>query len=192
MMPQPRAGKGDFMNGLPLHPVIVHVPLVIALLVPVVLALLTWFAWRGRATRIAWAGALALQALVVGGGLLALQTGEAEEERVEDVVAESAIEEHEERASLFVWAAAGVLVLAGAAFAFPRAAKWLGAGAAAAAVAVGLIGVSVGHAGGELVYRDGAASVYTSGAAADGQAGTPAAARGNGHGHGHGEDDDDD
>ena len=144
----------------PLHPAVVHLPLALAALMPP-LALLAWLAVRrGWLPRRAWLGVVLLQASLAGGGWLALETGEEEEERVERVVAERFIEDHEEHAERFVGVAAGVLALA--------AVGVLGGPLGAAArLATGLAGlallalaVTVGHSGGELVYRHGAAQAY--------------------------------
>jgi hypothetical protein len=108
----------------------------------------------------AWAGIVLLQALLVGSAWLAMETGEREEERVERVVAERHIEDHEEAAERFLWVA-GVALVALAAGLLPagagRAGRLVGT---AAALGVLAAGVAVGHSGGELVYRHGAASAY--------------------------------
>jgi uncharacterized membrane protein len=144
----------------PLHPAIVHLPIALALLAPLV-ATITWLAIRARAVGSqGWALAVLFQVLLLGSGWLALETGENEEERVEKVVAERLIEQHEEAAerllgiSAVVCAASFVGLAAGRVGAVGRAATILiGAAAFAAAVAVG-------HSGGELVYRHGAAGAY--------------------------------
>jgi hypothetical protein len=107
-----------------------------------------------------WLVVVLLQALLLGSGWVALETGEREEERVEKAVAESRIGVHEEQAERFMVAAAvGFLVAAagligGSAGALVRGASVVvSAGVLAAAIAVG-------HSGGELVYRYGAANAY--------------------------------
>ena len=109
-----------------------------------------------------------LQAMLVLSSFAAMRTGEAEEDRVESVVAESAIETHEEAAELFTWAAAGALVLYVASAAIPVAgvARSFAVAATAVSLIVLILGYRVGHAGGELVYRHGAAAAYTAGATA--------------------------
>jgi uncharacterized membrane protein len=155
------------MSSLPLHPAIVHLPMALALMMPIVAAGFAWALWTGRAGSRAWMAVVALQALLVASGLAAIQTGEAEEERVERVVQERAIHEHEERAEAFVWASGATLGAAMLLLAFrSRAARR----ATAAAVVLGCIGVAglgfrVGHAGGELVYVHGAGSAYVTGTA---------------------------
>lgn len=176
------------MDTLPLHPKLVHLPIALALLMPV-LSFGILFAWiRDLLPRRTWIVALALQALLVASSVVAMRTGEAEEETVEKVVAESAIEAHEEAAELFTWTAAGVLVLfvAGAALPAAAAARTAATVASAATLVVLFLGYRVGQAGGSLVYEHGAASAYTNGAApsAGGEAGKAVGAK-------HDDDDDD-
>lgn len=148
---------------LPLHPLVVHLPLALAVLVPMLaaFALLVW--WRGWPSgRRAWGLVAALQALLVLGALVALRTGQAEEERVEAAVAESVLEGHEEAAEIFLGVATGVLVPAFLALLVPgvTAGRLLAATALAGMVLGAVLAVRVGEAGGELVYRHGAAAVY--------------------------------
>jgi uncharacterized membrane protein len=146
----------------PLHPAIVHFPIALAVLTPL-LAALVGLAIRSRALdRRSWALVVLFQALLAGSAWLAVETGEDEEERVEKVVAERHIEEHEEAAErLLALAAATLLVSLGGV-----AAGRLGAAARVATIAVGAAvvagAVAVGHSGGELVYRHGAAGAYAS------------------------------
>ena len=146
----------------PLHPAIVHFPIVFAVLLPLVAIGALWMIRRGAAARRAWlfpvalAGALALSAFV------AVQTGKAQEERVEDAVGERPLESHEESAELFLVLSGVLFVVAGVGLApgvTGRAARVV---ATLGAVGVLGAGYTVGRSGGELVYRHGAASVYTS------------------------------
>lgn len=142
------------MNGLPLHPAIVHIPLVLTLVIPVAAGAIAWALWRDKLPRQAWIAVILLQAAVVGAAVMALRTGEQEEERVEDRVAEATIEDHEELAQSFTWTAGVVLALAVAAYALRSgvAKRALMAATTAGSLAVLLIGVQVGHAGGTIVY----------------------------------------
>lgn len=143
-----------------LHPAIVHVPLGLAAVLPfVVLALLVGAA-RGW-PRSTWLLAAGLQAVLFVGAVLALRTGEAAEERVEQRVPHAALETHERWATAFTWTAGGVLGLLLAAWGLPagRAARAMRVGAVAGSfVALGLA-VATGKAGGDLVYTHGAAGV---------------------------------
>lgn len=148
---------------LPLHPLVVHLPLALALITPLLAAglLLAW--WRGWLPgRRAWAVIVVLQALLAVSAWTALRTGMAEEERVEKVVGESVLEAHEEAAEVFLGAVAGVLVLSALALLVPaEGASRLVATLALAGMILGIgLAVRVGEAGGELVYRHGAATAY--------------------------------
>lgn len=156
----------------------------LAVVVPLVAIGLAVALWRGWVTRRVWIVVVGLQALLVASAVVAMQSGERDEETAEQVVAETAIEAHEEAAVVFTWVAAATLALAAAALAPKHAAarNGLATAAALATVVVALLGVRVGHAGGELVYRHGAASAHVAvaGAAApatpEGAVGTEAPA----------------
>ncbi len=150
------------MDSLLFHPKLVHVPMALAALMPLVSVglLLAW--WRKWLPARAWIIAVALQGVLVASGIAALRTGEADEERVERVVAERFIEEHEEAAKPFVWTSGGVLALMLVAFAMSS--RRIGSVAATVATVgtfvVLVLGYRTGQAGGELVYRHGAAKAY--------------------------------
>lgn len=145
---------------LPLHPAVVHAPLGLALGVPLVLFALTVALFRGKAGPRAFLLAALLQGIIVIAGLVALQTGSADEERVERVVAEAAIERHEALATVFVVAAGVVLVTTlGAALLKAGWSRGLAAASTVGSVAVLGLGLAVGHAGGALVYGQGATSL---------------------------------
>jgi uncharacterized membrane protein len=167
------------MSSLPLHPAIVHLPLGLAVLMPILAGGFAWALWRGRVRPRAWIAVVALQALLVGGGFVAMKTGEAEEDRVEAVVTKNAIHEHEELAEQFVWSAGLTLALTALVLVMrrPAAVRMASAVAVLGTVVVTGMALRVGHAGGELVYAHGAASAYTSQArAGTPEPGTPAAA----------------
>ncbi|MBI5505720.1 MAG: hypothetical protein HY899_13045, partial [Deltaproteobacteria bacterium] len=134
------------MDVLPLHPKLVHLPIALAVLMPLIsVALLA--AWRRQwLPRRVWIVAVALQAVLVISGIAAIRSGGAEEERVEKVVAEAVIEAHEEAAEAFVWAAAVVLVLAlgGALMPDERTARSLAAAATAGTLVVLFLGYRTG------------------------------------------------
>jgi uncharacterized membrane protein len=150
------------MGNIPLHPLVVHFPLVLAVLIPLlVAAILAGERW-GRLTRRSWRTVPLALGFLVASGLVAQQSGSREEERVESVVRESAIETHEERAESFVWMSSAALLFGLAALTVrrERARKGLQWLTLATAVAVAGMGLRVGHSGGELVYVHGAAGAY--------------------------------
>ena len=151
----------------PLHPAVVHMPVALAVLMPLV-ALIAAAAIRWKVVPLhTWVAVVLLQALLVGSGWMALETGEEQEERVERIVAERHIERHEEAAERFQLAAAVALGVVAAGL-LPGV---VGGVTRVASIAIALVvlaaGVQVGHSGGELVYRHGAAAAYATPAAAD-------------------------
>lgn len=159
------------MPTLPLHPAIVHLPLGLAFAMPLVAAGLAFLYWRQKVPRLAFAVLVGLQALLVGGGIVAMQLGEKDAHRVEAAIGEAAVEAHEERAEAFVWAGAVVLAGSAALLVIPAGAVTVAAAVVVAgSLAVAGLGAWTGHAGGQLVYQHGAAGVFT-GAAPVGVAG---------------------
>lgn len=144
----------------PLHPAIVHFPIALAVLIPGLALIGTWLIYKSILPARSWVLILFLQALLVGSGWLALETGEQEEDRVERVVAENPIETHEEAAERFVLLAAIGLLACGAGL-LPRHRGSLGRVAGTVAtIAILAAGIAVGRSGGELVYKHGAANAY--------------------------------
>ena len=145
----------------PLHPAIVHFPIVFMILLPIVLAGALWTIKRGAEARRAWTLPVIAAAVLAGSAWLSAQTGEAQEEKVEGVVPESAFDTHEEAANRFILLSLGVLAITAAGLAKGKVGSV--ARGAALAGALGLVGAGyqVGHSGGALVYRHGAASAYT-------------------------------
>jgi uncharacterized membrane protein len=144
----------------PIHPAIVHLPIALTLLLPLVIGGAYLIARRGFPIRTAWVGVVIGAALLVGSAWLATETGEQQEERVEPIVSESALETHEARASLFLGLATGTLALCLVGLAKERLGKYGRIAATGASLALLPAGWLVGHTGGELVYRHGAAQAY--------------------------------
>ncbi len=145
-----------------LHPSVVHLPIALSVLMPLI-AVGVVVSWRrGWFQRRVWALVVALQTMLVASGFAALQTGEIDEERVERVVDEAAIEAHEEAAELFVWTSAAVLFLMIGALAVRKEHAALAVAVAATAGTLGVLGVGywTGKKGGELVYEHGAANAF--------------------------------
>lgn len=160
------------MDSIMFHPKVVHIPIALAALMPLLAAGLV-LAWRQQwLPRRAWWIAALLQAVLVGSALLALQTGEAEEERVERVVAERYLEAHEEAAQAFVWSAGVTLavMLAGAIVPAPGAGFVAAVVSTIASLVVLGLGYRTGQMGGALVYEHGAASAYVGVEAGQGSA----------------------
>lgn len=148
---------------LPLHPVVVHLPVAIVILMPVVTGLVAILYKKDVLKKVGLVIIVFFHLLLSGTSYLALETGEDEEHTVEKVVSEKFIEEHEEKAETFM--AASLVVLAGSVIllVLPVGVMFnygLSALLTAQLVLI-FLGYLVGHSGGELVYVHGAASAYS-------------------------------
>lgn len=155
---------------LPLHPMLVHLPLGLALLLPFAVGAVLWFARHRPDPHRSWRVACPLFIALALAATAAVLSGQRDEEAAERVVPEAAIELHEERAEVFLylaWIGAAVAAAGLTAGAPGRAARVAAAGLA---VVLAVVALGVGHAGGVLVYRHGAAQVHVAagGAAAAG------------------------
>jgi uncharacterized membrane protein len=152
----------DTMDTLPLHPKLVHLPIALAVLMPLITSglLLAWF--KGWFPRRTWAIAAALQLVLAGTAFAAMRTGEETEEQVGDVVPDRAVEVHEETAEVFTWTAAGITLLALLALGVKdeKSARAAAIVTTAGTLVVLFLGYRVGEAGGRLVYEHGAAQPY--------------------------------
>lgn len=146
----------------PLHAALVHFPIVLACLAPLAGAAALLVIRRGATSPRVWSGVVLTLLLLTASGWWATETGESDEERVEKVVAERLIEEHEEAGERLLTASFVALGIAAAGYLPGQ----IGALARVAALAATLLlpaaAFQTGHTGGELVYRHGAASVYAS------------------------------
>jgi hypothetical protein len=120
----------------------------------------TFASVRGATARWAWAIPVVVAGALVLSSWVAVRTGEAEEDRVERVIAKGALHEHEEAAERFPLLASVLLLVSAPGLAggsLGRAGRLL-----STVGAVGLVfaGAHVGAAGRELVYRHGAANAF--------------------------------
>jgi hypothetical protein len=149
------------MFGIPMHPLVVHFPIVLAVLLPISIVVALWAIRKGATARRVWSVPVAVAAALTLSAWVATETGESQEDRVERVVARGALHGHEESAERFL-VLSGVLALVAVAGlargTVGRAARFV---TAAGAIGVVVAGAQVGHSGGLLVYREGAASAYT-------------------------------
>jgi uncharacterized membrane protein len=148
----------------PLHPAVVHFPIVLAVLLPIFALGSLWAIRVGARPARAWAIPVALAAALVASAWVALETGEAEKERVEAVVEKALLHGHEEAGERFLVLSALVLIVAGVGLfggTLGSAGRLL---ASAGSLGVLVVGLAVGKAGGELVYRHGAAQPYVTAA----------------------------
>ncbi len=155
------------MFPMPWHPVLVHFPLVLAMILPfaALAALVIGFRSNpGGKGRKYWSITVLLLALLAGSSFLAVRTGQGDEEKVEKVLAsEAPLETHEEMGERLMQAAMGVLLVA--ALGLAPGALGLGGRVAATAgsFAILFLGLQAGHTGGRLVYQHGAGAAYAAG-----------------------------
>ncbi len=152
---QAELSKENALNTLPLHPAVVHVPLGLALVMPLLLGALLWAVLTDRLPGRVWLLALVLQGVILGAAAVALRTGEQDEERVENRVGEVRLEAHERAAQAFTVAAGITFGAVGLAFALRnRRRRFAVAGMTSVALSVAMVvlGVQAGHRGGALVH----------------------------------------
>ena len=145
----------------PLHPAVVHFPVVLAFLLPLFAVGALWAIRRGARPRRAWLLPLAVAFALAVSTWVAVETGQDQDERVERVVARQPLHAHEEMAETFLVVAGGVALIAVAGLIGGLAGRVARVATVAGAVALVVIGTRVGHTGGQLVYRYGAAGAYT-------------------------------
>jgi len=149
------------MFDLPLHPIVVHFPIVLGTLLPFLAILLWWAIKKWDWTPKVWSLVTAVALVYSLSAVTAVQLGEEDEEKVEKVISEEVIEEHEEAGELIPWLAGTLFMvsLGGFTVKYSKQAK-------VAMIVLSLVGivplVNAGHTGGELVYEHGAAMAHLS------------------------------
>lgn len=176
---------------LPLHPALVHVPIGVGLILPLIAVGLLIALWTKRLAPSTWAVVVGLQSIVLVGALVALRTGEGDEDKVGAIVPEALIEAHEDAAKLFT-IVAGIALAAGIAVLFSRSdriTRLTSATSTLLAFFAAALAINAGEKGGELVYVHGAATAHVR-AAAPGSPAVAAPALGEQHGEEEEHDDD--
>jgi len=175
----------------PLHPAVVHLPMALAVLVPVFAVGAVIAVRRGAAPMRSWSLAVGMMLPLSASAWFSIETGEDQEDRVENVVPKASLHDHERAADNFLWLSVGVLAVAGVGLFRTKVAAPARLLATGGTVLLVVAGYRVGHSGGELVYAHGAAAAYVAGAPP--AAGTSAhGAASNAAGAGAGDDDDND
>lgn len=145
----------------PLHAALVHFPVALAVLIPFLALLAALVIASGRGGRASWTGLLILQLLLAGTAWVAVETGEREEERVEEIVGHDVLHTHEEAGERLLLLSALVVPFAAVGLARGRAGRIGRALFVVIAFAMLIPAYRVGRTGGELVYEHGAAEAYT-------------------------------
>jgi uncharacterized membrane protein len=136
---------------------IVHFPIALAFLIPVfALVLVARPAARGCRE---WSYLVGMSALFLVTSLAAVQFGEIDQEIVESMVSEASLESHEESGEKLPWFAAAMFIGSLAGW-LRNDSKWILRGFALMSVVTLGWTAYVGHQGGQLVYREGAAQAH--------------------------------
>ena len=169
----------------PLHPALVHFPIVLMSLLPLVALGALWALRRGVAPMRAWMVPVALAGALSLSAWTAVETGEDQGDKAEKVVGEAPVETHEEAGERFLLFSGIVFVLSAAGLVRGTAGRGARIVATAATFGLFVAGVQVGHSGGTLVYGNGASSGVSQLAPGSGAPGGAATAE-----QGKGDDDD--
>ncbi len=150
-------------GNLPLHPAIVHIPMGLTVLLPVITLVLGLLYFRNFIGKKGLIAVSLLHLMLGASSYMALETGEEEEDKVERVVNESHIERHEEKAEVFMVATIVLGIFSLVIFMVPTGILFNVSLSAliVAQLGLGFLGYQVGHSGGELVYVYGAGQAYT-------------------------------
>ena len=145
----------------PLHPAIVHFPVVLSVLIPLVAIGALWAIRTGARPTRAWGVTTAVAAVLALSAWAAAQTGEQQEERVEGTVGESRMEHHAEAGETLLITSAGLLAVIALGLMPGNAGRVARFAGAAGTLAVAAVAYQVGSSGGELVYKYNAGAVYS-------------------------------
>jgi uncharacterized membrane protein len=146
---------------VPFHPMIVHFPLAMTFIMPVLILVFASMIKSNKMTPKSWLIIIGLQLAVVITGYIALDSGETEEQAVEKVVNKKLIHEHEESAEIFVGSTVLALVLSIAVFFIRKEISFpIKLAIAFISLVSCFLAYKTGKQGGELVFKYGAASAY--------------------------------
>ncbi len=145
----------------PLHPAVVHLPMALAVLVPLFAVVALVAVQRGARPLRSWGVAAAMFALLAVSSWVSIETGEDQEDRVESIVPDAVLDTHEDAAEQFLWLAVAVFGVATVGVLQGRIGNTARVLATVGSLGLLVAGYRVGHSGGELVYTYGAAAGYT-------------------------------
>jgi len=150
------------MFDLPLHPIAVHFPIVLGVILPFAALLIWWAIRKEYLQQKAWV-LVVLLALTYGiSSFVAVALGGKDEDKVEKVVSEKVIHEHEEAGELIPWIATGLFLFSMVGF-LPKNSHRIRLALAVLSLVAIIPLANTGHTGGKLVYQYGAANAHLSG-----------------------------
>jgi len=139
----------------PLHPAVVHFPIVFMILLPVAAFGALWAIRRGSRVFASWVFPVVAAAALAGSSWAAVESGESVSDSAEKVVGEQRVESHEDAAERFLLLSTGVLVIMAAGLLRGNAGRIARTAGSVAALGLMIAGYQVGHSGGQIVYGDG-------------------------------------
>ncbi len=145
----------------PLHPAVVHFPVVLAFLLPVSAVVAIWTISKGSRASRAWLVPLSIAAALSLSTWVAVETGEGQDRRIERFVQEKPLDAHQDGAEMFLTASIVVMLVTAGGLVRGGMGTISRAAASVASVALVAGAAYVGHTGGQLVYKYGAATAYT-------------------------------
>jgi len=146
---------------VPLHPFLAHIPLVLALFMPVILFSLVILIAKGKLSEKGWWVGVITQSCLVVFAYIALSSGEGEEDLVAQFVSKRFIGQHENMAEVFSGLSVillGVMIVIN--YVKENLAKKLRVLAAVFSFIPLGVGLYVGMLGGEIAYAHGGAEAY--------------------------------
>ncbi len=147
------------MFDLPLHPLVVHFPIVLGILLPFVGFIFWWGIKKEVVPQKVWVLVTAFALAYSVAAIVAVELGENDEERVEKVVSERVIEEHEEAGEMIPWVSGSLFLVSLGGYLRKKSDHLRLALAIISLIAIIPL-ANTGHTGGELVYKHGAAIAH--------------------------------
>lgn len=147
------------MGNIPIHPMIVHFPIVFAILLPVAAMIALFLIRKQTKPMRAWVIPFAISLILLATGVAGLRTGEAQLERGKAAIPLQVVAEHRQAAHRFIVVAAAVALVAAAGLAPGCTGRVARRVATAGAFVVVVSVFQVGQAGAELAYHLNAESI---------------------------------
>lgn len=147
------------MFEMPLHPLFVHFPIVLATMIPFLAIIFLIGIKRGYFNPQVWVVVVIIAALYTISSLVAVELGEDEEDIVKKVVAHAALEEHEEAGEMIPWVAGGIFLISLTPLALKYRTRLQLLTVLVSALGLAPV-IEAGHSGGLLVFEHGAPRAY--------------------------------
>lgn len=147
------------MNELPLHPMMVHLPIGLSVLMPFIFGVIIFLIKKNKIGSTTFIAAVVFQAVLTVASFAAVQSGRIEEHKMKETgwVSHDLVSEHEHAGKRAFYVMIAALVVSAAAIANTKFQFHLQMGALVLSVVIAGMITIVGHLGGELVYVHGAA-----------------------------------